>query len=63
MKRAAQRRLSDMTAHGQTPSEALLRVAHAERATTTTTGTADAVSPTVTAPGFAGHGTCSGRDS
>jgi hypothetical protein len=47
MKRAAQRRLSDMTAHGQTPSEALLRVAHAERATTTTTGTADAAAAVV----------------
>lgn len=40
MKRAAQRRLSDLTAHGKTPSEALLRVAHARRATDTT-GTGD----------------------
>ncbi len=42
MKRAAQRRLSDLTAHGKTPSEALVRVAHARKATDTT-GTADAV--------------------
>ncbi len=41
MKRAAQRRLSDLTAHGKTPSEALVRVAHARKATDST-GTADA---------------------
>lgn len=41
MKRAAQRRLSDLAAHGKTPSEALMRVAHARRATDTPS-TADA---------------------